>query len=69
MKLPREEEQVPNLMGTNPGNKEERHNPSEQEDVIAECKSCLERVKVRRVKVEEALRRKALFLMKIPNTI
>ena len=56
-------------MGTNPGNKEERHNPSEQEDVIAECKSCLERVKARRAKGEKALRRKGLFLMKIPNTI
>jgi hypothetical protein len=56
-------------MGTNPGNKEERHNPSEQEDVIAECKSCLERVKVRRVKVERGAEEKNLFLMKIPNTI
>ena len=69
MKQPREEKQVPNLMGTNPGNKEERHNPSEQEDVSAECKSCIERVIVRRVKGEKALRRKVLFLMKIPNTI
>ena len=65
----KEEEQELNLMGTNPGNKEEKHNLSEQEDVSAECKSCLEREKEGRVKVEEALRRKTLFLMKIPNTI
>ena len=70
MKLPREEEQVPNLMGTNPGNKEEKHNPSEQEDVITECKSCLEREKSKKSEGRGgAEEKKTLFLMKIPNTI
>ena len=36
----KEREQEPNLMGTNPGNKEEKHNLSEQEDVNTECKYC-----------------------------
>ena len=50
-------------MGTNPGNKEEKQNLSEQEDVIAECKSCLERDIVRRVKVERGAEEKKF----VPN--
>ena len=41
----KEREQEPNLMGTNPGNKEEKHNLSEQEDVNTECKYCQEKRK------------------------